>query len=433
MQITIRLSTYLAIYAGYIYFMSLHAPLGITWMDFHAERMLIAVNFLQQNGFSQFGFTMWSLCSDCVLEPDLKEGVYYSSLHAINLSPYSMIYALGGKEALIFFGPILDKLIIFFSGVLLAEIIIKSIQNDTKLHIFLIGAACFSMFALSPWVYKIFLGGWWEIYFVLFFLLGILFFQNDKFKLGLLFFLFASFAQSIWGSWLGIYYFLILLLPFLLNRTDVSDKFFPSGLATSFQKISIILVLVFPQIFFATLKVIATPYVEFGTSSSLFFRMGISGEDIHSGGILGALQFLGGSRVTQCFGGEGLNILSAGNMALIGMYNCIFSIAGMFLISMISIIGLYFLVKSSNNAARFFLPLAFSLLMFVSVFQQSLSVHLMGYSFIFAVLFAAGMTKLMTLLQDRFGSSVMSIIFSVPCLSGILILSIRASMLSSMS
>jgi hypothetical protein len=71
--------------------------------------------------------------------------------------------------------------------------------------------------------------------------------------------------------------------------------------------------------------------------------------------------------------------------------------------------------------------------MFVGVFQQSLSVHLMGYSFIFAVLFAAGMTKLMTLLQDKAGSSVMTIIFSVPCLSGILILSIRASMLSSMS
>ena len=173
MQITLRLSTYLAIYIGYIYFMSLHAPLGITWMDFHAERMLIAVEFLKQNGLSQFGFTMWSLCSDCILEPGLQEGVYYSSLHAINVSPYSLIYATGGREALIFFGPLLDKLIIFFCGVLISEIVIKSIQKDTRLHIFLIGAACFSMFALSPWVYKIFLGGWWEIYFVLFFLFGI--------------------------------------------------------------------------------------------------------------------------------------------------------------------------------------------------------------------------------------------------------------------
>ena len=225
---------------------------------------------------------------------------------------------------------------------------------------------------------------------------------------------------------------LILFLPSLFNRADDSDKYFPTKLASSFQKISIILVLVFPQIFFASLKVIAAPYVDFVTRS-LFYRMGISGEDIHSGGILGAIQFLGGSRVTQCFGGEGLNILSAGNMALIGVYNCVFSIAGMALISILSIVGLYFLVKSSNNAARFFLPLIFSLLMFISVFQQSLSVHLMGYSFIFAVLFAAGMTKLMTLLQDRAGSSVMSIIFSVPSLAGILILSIRASMLSSMS
>jgi hypothetical protein len=432
MQITLRLSTYLAIYIGYIYFMSLHAPLGITWMDFHAERMLIAVEFLQQNGLSKFGFIIWSVCSDCILEPNFQEGVYYSSLHAINVLPYFLIYVLGGEEAFIFFGPLLDKLIIFFCGVLISEIVIKCIQKDTRLHIFLIGAACFSMFALSPWVYKMFLDGWWEIYFVLFFLFGIFFFQNSKFKLGLLLFLFASFAQSIWGFLVGIFYLLILFLPSLFNRTDVSDKYFPTKLASSFQKISIILMLVFPQIFFASLKVIATPYLDFVTRS-LFYRMGISGEDIHSGGILGAIQFLGGSRVTQCFGGEGLNILSAGNMALIGMYNCMFSIAGMALISILSIVGLYFLVKSSNNAARFFLPLIFSLLMFISVFQQSLSVHLMGYSFIFAVLFAAGMTKLMTLLQDRAGSSVMSIIFSVPSLAGILILSIRASMLTSMS
>lgn len=433
MQITLRLSSYLLVYIGYIYFMSLYAPFGSTWMDFHAERMLRAVEFLQQNGLSQFGYSLWTHCADCILEPGTKNGVYYSYVNVFHHSPYLLMYSIGGREALMFFGPLLDKLIIFFCGVLTSEIVIKSIQKDTRLHVFLIGSACFSMFAISPWVYKIFLGGWWEAYFVLFFLSGIFCFQNNKFKLGLLLFLFASFSQAVWGTWLGIFYFLVLFLPSLFNRKDVSDKYFPTNLASSFQKISIILVLVFPLIFFDSLKAIASSYVDFGTSSSLFFRMGISGDDIHNGGIIGALQFLGGSRVTQCFGGEGLNIFSAGNMALIGMYNCMFSIAGMALISIISIVGLYFLVKSSNNAARFFLPLLFSMLMFTFIFQQSLSVHLNGYTFIFSVLFAAGMTKLMTLLQDKAGSSVMTIIFSVPCLAGILILSIRAGMLTSMS
>jgi len=429
----LRILTYSSIFIGYLYFMSLHAPLGITWMDFHAERMFLAVEFLRENGFSKFGFTIWSHCTDCILETGINEGIYYSSLHAINLSPYSLIYFLGGKESLLMWGPILDKLVIFLCGVFISEITAKLISKTSSLHIFLIGTACFSLFTLSPWVYKIFLGGWFEIYFALFFLLGVLSFQRNKFRLGLGFFLLASFSQSIWGSWLGIFYLLILIFPFLLKRDDISNKYFPAKLNTFLKKILVIIVLIFPQIFFAALKLIADPYVEFGTSSSVFYRMGISGEDIHSGGILGALQFLGGSRLTQCFGGEGLGIFSAGNMALISMYNCMFSIFGMVIISFISIIGVYLLVKSSNNAARLLLPLIFSMLMFIGVFQQSLSVHLMGYSFIFAILFAAGITKLMTLLQDRVGSSSISIIFSIPCLAGILILSIRVSMLSSMS
>lgn len=433
MSTALRILTYSSIYIGYLYFMDLRAPLGITWMGFHAERMSLAVEFLRQNGFSTFGFTIWTNCTDCLLEAGVKEGVYYSSLHAINLFPYSLIYFLGGNESLVFWGPLLDKLIIFFCGVLISEITAKFISKTASLHIFLIGSACFSIFILSPWVYKIFLGGWFEIYFVLFFLLGVLSFQKEKFKTGLALFLLAGFFQSIWGSWLGIFYLLTLVVPFLFKKDDISYKYFPTKLNTYNNKIFIIIVLIFPQIFFTALKLIADPYVEFGTSSSLFYRMGISGEDIHNGGILGALQFLGGSRLTQCFGGEGLGIFSAGNMALIGMYNCLFSIVGMSIISLISIIGLYLLVKSSNSAARLFLPLIFSMLMFIGVFQQSLSVHLMGYSFIFAILFAAGITKLMTLLQDHMGASSMGIIFSVPCLAGILILSIRVSMLSSMS
>lgn len=413
--------------------MALYAPLGLNWMDFHAERMLTGVSFLAENGLSQFGFTMWQLCTDCVLEPGVTEGVYHSSLHAINISPYLLIYLFGGKESLLILGPMLDKFIIFICGVLVAELMIKSVQRITKLDIFLIGTACFSLFAVSPWVYKIFLGGWWEIYFILFYLSGLFAFQNDKFKLGLIFFLFAGFAQSVWGSWLAFFYLLIILIPLVFKGYDASSKFFPVDSKSNNHKLLIIAVLVFPQLFFVILTMIGAPYVEFGTSSSLFWRMGISGEDTHNGGIIGALQFLGGSRFTACFGGYGTGIFSAGNMALIGMYNCMFSIFGMVLISLISVAGLYLLVRSSNLAARFFLPLTFAILMFIGVFQQSLSVHLMGYSFIFAVLFAAGISKLITLLFEKTGSNVMGIIFSVPCLAGILILSIRVSMLSSMN
>jgi len=49
------------------------------------------------------------------------------------------------------------------------------------------------------------------------------------------------------------------------------------------------------------------------------------------------------------------------------------------------------------------MPLTFAILIFIEVFQQSLSIHLMGYSFIFAVLFAAGISKLIILLFKKAG------------------------------
>jgi hypothetical protein len=58
---------------------------------------------------------------------------------------------------------------------------------------------------------------------------------------------------------------------------------------------------------------------------------------------------------------------------------------------------------------------------------------LMGYSFIFSALLSAGIIMMMILLQNKLSSPLLGLIFSIPCLAGILILSIRASMLSGMS
>ena len=173
--------------------------------------------------------------------------------------------------------------------------------------------------------------------------------------------------------------------------------------------------------------------MQFTGGSSLFYRVGISGNDIHNGGLIGSLQFLGGSRVTQCFQGFSMEGFPAETMMMIAIYNCVFSIAGMAIISLISIFGIYLLIKSSPLAKKAFLPIIFSLVFFIGVFQQSLSVQLMGYSFIFSALFAAGITYAMLWLNRYFDSPAIGIIFSIPCLAGILILSIRVSMLSGMS
>ena len=59
---------------------------------------------------------------------------------------------------------------------------------------------------------------------------------------------------------------------------------------------------------------------------------------------------------------------------------------------------------------------------------STITICSMGYSFIFSALFAAGITYIMLMLQRRISSPMLGFI-AIPCISGILILSIRISML----
>lgn len=433
MKLFFRASSYCAVFAAYLIFMSAHAPLGISWMDFHAERVFNAVEFLRLSGLENFGYTVWSFCTDCVLEDSNVKGLY-GSMHGISLTPYIIMNYIGGKEFLLFFGPLFDKFIILMCAILTAELMIKSVsENFLGFPIYLIGMACFSLFALSPWAYKIFLGGWWEPLFLMFFLLGICAFHLKKFRLGYISFVLASLSSMQWGILLILFYSLLIIMPLIIKGTQNFYKFFPPNISKLDQSLKIITALASSVVLIILLKIIASQYIQFTGGSSLFYRVGISGNDIHNGGLIGSLQFLGGSRLTQCFQGFSMEGFPAETMMMIAIYNCVFSIAGMAIISLISILGIYLLVKSSPLAKKVFLPIIFSLVFFIGVFQQSLSVHLMGYSFIFSALFAAGITYAMLWLHRYFGSPAIGIIFSIPCLAGILILSIRVSMLSGMS
>ncbi len=433
MKLFFRASSYCAVFAAYLFFMNAHAPLGISWMDFHAQRVFNAVEFLRLSSLENFGYTVWSLCDDCILEDSNVEGLY-GTMHGISLSPYIFMNYIGGKEFLLFFGPLFDKFVILICGIFVAELMIKSLSKDpSNLPIYLIGMACFSLFALSPWTYKIFLGGWWEPIFLMFFLLGIYAFHLKKFRLGYASFALASLSSMQWGLLLIIFYTLLILTPLFLKGAENFYKFFPPNISRFDQTLKIITALASSVILVILVKIIASQYIQFTGGSSLFYRVGITGNDIHNGGLIGSLQFLGGSRLTQCFQGFSMEGFSAETMMKIAIYNCVFSIAGMAIISVISIIGIYFLIRSSSLAKKVFLPLIFSLAVFIGVFQQSLSVHLMGYSFIFSALFAVGITHGMHSLYRYFGSPAIGFIFSIPCLAGILILSIRVGMLSGMS
>jgi hypothetical protein len=165
--------------------------------------------------------------------------------------------------------------------------------------------------------------------------------------------------------------------------------------------------------------------------SSILTRIGISGNDTYNGGLLGALQFLGGNRITQCIVNfnQGLDINSLSKS--IFLYNCILSTLSMFLISLISIFGLFIFYKNHNSFFKLIIfPLLFLLLSYLFLLQQSSSVHLMGYSYLFSVIFSVGITAVIFNVLEKYNFSVIAITLSTPIVVGIMLLCIRASMLT---
>ena len=173
--------------------------------------------------------------------------------------------------------------------------------------------------------------------------------------------------------------------------------------------------------------------MEASTGSSLLFRMGISGDDIHNGGLLGALQFLGGHRVTLCLADYGSRVLSGNLTNWITRYYCFLSIGGMLSLSVAAIVGVVILLRKSAPAKWMVFPLVYALLLFIAILQQSMSVHLMGYSYIFSFLFAAGLVSLMVSFAHYISSPTLKVALSIPCVVGIVFLAIRVSMLTDMS
>ena len=97
---------------------------------------------------------------------------------------------------------------------------------------------------------------------------------------------------------------------------------------------------------------------------------------------------------------------------------------------MLAVVGIFILLKKSELSKWVIVPLMFAFLVFITILQQSLSVHLMGYSYVFSFIFAAGVISLMVYFSQFISSAALSLVFFVPCLIGIILLSIRVSMLT---
>jgi hypothetical protein len=429
----IRLLLYSIIWVSYLLLMSNLAPLGIDWLPWHEARIINFVEFLRVNPYwDSLGFSVWNECmseEDCPIVFSLLTDKIYLSKHSIVFLHFLFLNNFFGTESLILFGPLIDKIIIFTTAIACAELCILITQSVSKMPEFFTGIISFSLFAINPWTYKMLLSGWTEVYFLMFILLALISILKQYYKVSLLLFFIAGIYNSQWSLLIAVFLMAVLFLSYLNKERNVD--FFATSPSSNSNVFSLYVIfsLLIPVGLFVGIRFFASSSFDEVLGSSLLSRIGITGNDLHNGGILGSLQFLGGNRISQCIEGIDLSFLSGDLRTKILVFNCLLSIAGMYFVSLISLAGFFLLLKKTDLSI-ILLPLFFALIAMVFILQQSLSIHLMGYSYIFSVFFAIGMTSLIIFLFQDIESNALKVTFIAPVFLGILILCIHISMLT---
>lgn len=486
-----RITSYLLVFGIYLALMESRIPSVTGWADYHGQRLFNAVEYLRLNGFlTNYGYSIWSSSARPSLSDIKWQSEIYLSQPAITYFwPYSLINHFLGKEGLYALGPILDKFVILITGIMIAEIflvtlgyrsfqdlgnrklILKNLNNSAldliKLMTFRnfstgrntssknqlprescttaervdspalpplwVGLATFSLFCSSVWTFQMYRAMWNEIWFLFFLCSALCLLMRKNFVAGTVMITLASLMSYIQGVVLGVIYLAVLTLSKLFRETTsvgiLITPIFPSQ-----RKLLIFCgCCIVPAIFYSLLRLTYSYSSPFqGLGSSLLSRIGISGHDIHNGGILGALQFLGGTRVTGCLAGRVDNnkILALELDLKIEAFNCLLSITGMLFISIFAVIGIIWLVRNRPYVATLMFPIGLTLLILASVLQQSFSAHLFGHSYAFSAIFACGIVGCCIKGAEMIGSRVISTIVFSAFVAAIVLLSIRVSMLT---
>ena len=220
MNIYIRILSFLIIWVTYLFFMSSFAPMGTDWTSWNFQRIYNFSEYLKLNGyFSSYGFSIWSKCENCDLRSNFWEGGIYLSHNLVINLPYILINHFFEKDGLIIYGPLFDKLIIFLTAALLAEIILKlSKKKFSKTNNYLVAFIVFIFFIVNPWTYKMIIAPWYFVYFLFFFILGIFLLLQKKFSFALISFFICALIDEQSAFGLLIFYLLILFIPRLLKQ-----------------------------------------------------------------------------------------------------------------------------------------------------------------------------------------------------------------------
>jgi len=425
-----RLLGYLSIGFLYLIFMESHAPQGVKWAAYHGQRIFNAVEYLRLHGyFSNYGYSVWTSCVNCDLTAKILSEKIYLSSSAMKLWPYILLNEWGGKASLFSYGHLIDKFVIGATSILLSELTLAETNLRDRLSRFWLGCAVSMLFLTAPWTYKMMIAAWADIWFAFFLIIAFYALLSGKVLSSSVFYFMACVMHYQWGLVTGAAIFFLSLLATKFSEDHLFGKFIPKFPRKTLGATAAFAISLIPAIQEILLRAYVRTQLANTDGSSLIWRIGVSGEDMHNGGILGALQFLGGIRITNCFRNPD-GMLSALSLdAKISLFNCGLTVAGFAIISLVSIFGLNLFFRFHTKVGPFFFITAVGLLVFVSFLQQSLSVHLLGYSYIFSLLFSAGVVGFFEIFYFKSRSNAISMTLLTPIVFAICILSIHISML----
>ena len=202
-----------------MYFMAIHAPLGIRWLPYHEERVLNAVeHILNNSGFIKFGVTSW-----LDLKQSLANQIYAVQAH--QYIHYVLIRIFVGKEQFIRYASYFDNLVLLILSAIATELNLIILKNKNFISKNLLAIWSFSIFISLPYTYRMNLALWQDVYCLLFLLSSYILFSNKKKILGILLYTYSFLWNYHWGILFGGIYFLIRLFSFYTKKTW--QEFFP--------------------------------------------------------------------------------------------------------------------------------------------------------------------------------------------------------------
>lgn len=377
-----RLLSYLFI--SYLYFthMKSRAPLGLSALDFQVERVYNScINILSNWPFVRIGLSSWHVGT--------IDSTRHYFVQAISYLQY-LPFAANGKDGIKAAISIIDPVTVAFTSLFASEIYYRLIGRLNKHTQNLSAVACFTIFVSSIYSYRMSIAMWHDVLFLMWASLATLLAIYKRKYSSYICFSIASLNQYHWAA---LYYLLILPAAYLCrNYTSSSLKYL---LPPSTRRHSNLILLAPGLLTIAALTVQKLYLFLHGIESSnstALYRIGIdSAKNIHHGGLLGALQFLGGIRISLCLA-PSLGIETLNN---IFMFNCFLAIGGSVTINIIAIYGYCLICKNVKSARWYCVPVSFMLLATYSILQQSTAAHLQGRSFLFNIIIGFGIPYLM--------------------------------------